>query len=73
MNSDEAWIQDLSEVTHGDCMEVWEEGNLLYAGAVDQVDSAHGVVWILEEGIGERKMIHAQQYHLRYCSASCSR
>ena len=53
-------------------MEVWDQDQLLYAGPVDQVDPAHGVVWILEDGIGERKMIHAQQYHLRHCSPDCS-
>lgn len=72
MSSGEAWIQNLSEVAHGGRMEVWDQAHLLYAGVVDQVDPAHGVVWILEDGIGERKMIHAPQYHLRYCSTSYS-
>lgn len=66
MSSDQVWIQDLSEVVDGGRMEVWDEGTLLCAGSVDQVDSAHGVVWIREDGIGERKMVHAQQYDLRY-------
>ena len=47
-------------------MEVWDQGHLLYAGTVDKVDPAHGVAWVLDDGIGERKMIHARQYHLRY-------
>ena len=72
MSSSEAWIQDLSKVAHGGRMEVWDQDQLLYAGPVDQVDPAHGVVWILEDGSGERKMIHAQQYHLRHCSPDCS-
>ena len=66
MNGFEASTQDLHGVIRGDHMEVWNKNHLLYAGTVDEVDPAHGVVWIHEDGSGERKMIHAQQYHLRY-------
>ena len=70
MDGGERWIQDLYRVVHGDRMEVWNKGHLLYAGTVDEVDPADGVVWICEDGLGERKMIHAQQYRLRYCPAA---
>ena len=59
-------MQDLYGVIRGDHVEVWDQGHLLYAGMVDDMDPAHGVVWVHEDGLGERKMVHAQQYHLRY-------
>lgn len=72
MNDIEASIQDLSEVAHGGRVGVWDQDHLPYAGTVEDVDSAHGVVWILEDGIGERKMVHIQQYRLQCCSTGRS-
>ena len=68
-----AWIQDLRQVNLGERVEIWDEDRLLYAGTVDQVDPAHDVVWVLEDGIGQRRMIHAQQHRLRYCSTGRTR
>ena len=50
----------------GQAPEACNKNHLLYAGTVDEVDPSHGVVWIHEDGSGERKMIHAQRYRLRY-------
>lgn len=72
MNGSEASILDLNEIVHGGRVEVWDQDHLLYAGVVEDVDSAHGVVWILEDGIGERKMVHVEQYRLQRCSTGCS-
>lgn len=63
-----AWIQNLRQVDLGERVEIWDEDRLLYAGTVDQVDPAHDVVWVLEDGIGQRRMTHAQQHRLRCCS-----
>ena len=48
----------------GDHIEAWEQQVLRYTGTVEVSAPELGVVWILESGIGFRKMLSVDQYRL---------
>lgn len=49
----------------GDHIEAWEQQALRYTGTVEVSAPELGVVWIIESGIGFRKMLCLDQYQLR--------
>lgn len=48
----------------GDHIEAWEQQVLRYTGTVETSAPELGVVWIIESGIGLRKMLSVHQYRL---------
>lgn len=57
-NCDPAWWEP------GDHIEAWEQQVLRYTGTVEVSAPELGVVWIVESGIGFRKMLSVDQYRL---------
>lgn len=58
----------LERLRPGDRIQAWERGMLRCTGVVDMVAPELGVVWILESGIGARRMLSVDQYDVRLCA-----
>lgn len=48
-------------------VQAWRYDVLHYQGVVEETLLSLGVLWIREDGLGERKMIDLREYHLRLC------
>lgn len=48
----------------GDQIEAWAQQALRYTGTVQLCAPELGVVWIVESGIGSRKMLSIDEYRL---------
>ncbi|MFF0903354.1 UNVERIFIED_CONTAM: hypothetical protein RF653_06725 [Kocuria sp. CPCC 205316] len=46
-------------------VQAWRYDVLHYRGVVEETLLSSGVLWIREDGLGHRKMIDLQEYHLR--------
>lgn len=55
---------DLHMLEVRDRIEVWADGMPIYSGAVDESAPALGILWIRQDGLGERRLIHCRTYLL---------
>ncbi|MEX5236117.1 hypothetical protein [Kocuria arenosa] len=51
----------------GCSIQAWRYDVLHYQGVVEETLLSSGVLWIREDGLGDRKMIDLQEYRLRLC------
>ncbi|MFI7581223.1 hypothetical protein [Kocuria kalidii] len=51
----------------GCLIQAWRYDVLHYRGVVEETLLSSGVLWIREDGLGDRKMIDLREYHLRLC------
>ncbi|MET3773003.1 hypothetical protein ACJJV6_08450 [Arthrobacter nitrophenolicus] len=67
---DETQLFDLRMLGQGDRIHVSEDDTLRYSGVVDTSAPSLGIIWIRQDGLGERKLIICTDYRLRQARTS---
>ena len=58
---------ELAAVQPGDRLEAWCQEMIHHQGIVEEMVPRLGVVWIREDGTGERKMLDTTDFDFRSC------
>lgn len=61
----------LHMLKHGDKIRVWQDDVLCRSGTVDLSDPRLGLLWIFQEGLGERKVVHCPVFKLQGLAETC--
>lgn len=61
---------DLHMLRQGDRIQVSEPGASHYSGVVDLIAPSLGIIWLRQDGLGERKLILCPDYLLQQSATS---
>lgn len=61
---------ELHALRQGDPIQLWERNVFRGSGIVDLSAPALGIIWIHQDGLGERKLILCPEYHLQQTPTS---
>ncbi|MEX5295853.1 hypothetical protein QYM41_11310 [Kocuria sp. CPCC 205268] len=72
MTASSRWLLGLARVRPGDRVEAGERRQPRFTGTVSEVAPPLGIVWVLEDGTGLRRLVSVRHHRLRRCELAAA-